>query len=219
MIFTYLLIVLFILFTVFSTLNRHDPKAKRRFNFLLCENKNFCTLFSANVVLSWRYHFFAEHIWQTRFLLTFGRRLEDDGIKTDSSMRLDLSSLIQLSRSLTFSRPVSLSNIGLCMLSDSLLQPFRVLAPTLSAGQFPLLKTCPDRGSPIRFYYPVFPTLIFSPSRNLEGCFWRPVPILHKHFFFFNFSWDGCNAQEGHAKFAGANKSNKVYYGKCGSGV
>lgn len=43
-------------------------------------------------------------------LLSFGRRLEDDGMKTDS-MRLDLSSLIQLSRSLTFSRPVSLSDV------------------------------------------------------------------------------------------------------------
>ena len=70
MIFTYLLIVLFIFCTVFS--KRHDPKAKHRFNFLLHAKKNlrhsftvstsqyvinnkdffFFTVFSANVVLS-----------------------------------------------------------------------------------------------------------------------------------------------------------------------
>ena len=57
-----------IIFTVFS--NRQDPKAKHRFHFLLCRNKklrhsfsvsisqyvynskDFCIVFSANVVLS-----------------------------------------------------------------------------------------------------------------------------------------------------------------------
>ena len=38
-------------------------------NFLLCTNKHFCTVFSANIVLSWRYHFFAELIWQNRYFL------------------------------------------------------------------------------------------------------------------------------------------------------
>ena len=145
MILTYLLIVLFILFTVFSVIGT-TLRRSVGLTIYCVRIKTFAPYFLQMLFWVDVYHFFAELIWQTRFLLTFGRRLEDDGIKTDSSMRLDLSSLIQLSRSLTFSRPVSLSNIGLCMLSDSLLQPFRVLVPTLSAGQFPLLKTCPDRG-------------------------------------------------------------------------
>ena len=53
-------------------------------------------------------------------------------------------------------------------LLDYLLQPFRVLAPTLSAGELPLRKIeGPDRGSTIGLYYAVIPTRIGSPSRNL----------------------------------------------------
>ena len=69
------------------------------------------------------------------------------------------------------------SAMCLCrQLLDYLLQPFRVLAPTLSAGELSLRKIeGPDRGSTIGFYYAVNPTRIFSPSRNLDGYFWPPA--------------------------------------------
>ena len=92
-------------------------------------------------------------------------------MKTDS-MRLDLLSLIQLSRSLTFSRPVSLSNVYVVVgLPLAALPCVSTSTAALPAGELPLPKKCPDRGSPIGFYYPVFLILIFSPSRNLDGYF------------------------------------------------
>ena len=70
--------VLFVLFTVFS--NRHDPKATHRFNFLLCTNKHFCAVFSANIVLSWRYHSSQNSFDKiiTSFFLSTPRRRRDE---------------------------------------------------------------------------------------------------------------------------------------------
>ena len=90
----------------FSPTFRHDPKAKHRFNFLLCTNKDFCTLFSASIVLwvdvtiSWQSSFdkiFTSFFWSTPRRLGRDENWLHEGRPLVSHTTFKISNVLQAS--------------------------------------------------------------------------------------------------------------------------